>query len=281
MNERKDLQERTIDSFGEEWRHFDQTALSTAELRDNFLQYFNIFPNGALHANARGADLGCGSGRWARFVAPRVRSLLCVDASLAALSVARSNLADQSNCHFFNADVCDLPLADSSMDFAYCLGVLHHLDDTQKGLDGISRILKPGAPFLLYVYYRLDNRPMWYRMIWKASDILRRGISSMSFKKKLITTDILAFLVYLPLARMAGLLERLGLDVSHIPLSAFRHNSFYVMRNNCFDRFATPIEKRFTRDEIMDMLTSAGFERIGFSDDAPYWVALAFKPSAR
>lgn len=281
MNDRQDLQERTIDSFGEEWRHFDQTALSIDELRSNFLQYFNILPDSAMHANARGVDLGCGSGRWAAFVAPQVRDLLCLDASLEALGVARSNLADQTNCHFFNADVCDLPLADTSMDFAYCLGVLHHLDNTQAGLEGISRILKPGAPFLLYVYYRFDNRPTWYRMIWKASDVLRRAVSSMSFRKKLITTDVLAFLIYLPLARMAALLEKMGMDVSHIPLGAFRHNSFYVMRNNCFDRFATPIEKRFTRDEIMNMLTSAGFERIRFSDDAPFWVALAFKPTAR
>ncbi len=105
MNDKRDLQERTIDSFGEEWWHFDQGALSIDELRDSFLQYFNIFPDSAMQLNARGVDRGCGSGWWARFVAPQVQDLLCVDACLAALSVARSNFADQSDCHFFNADV--------------------------------------------------------------------------------------------------------------------------------------------------------------------------------
>ncbi|MDJ0950109.1 MAG: methyltransferase domain-containing protein [Alphaproteobacteria bacterium] len=277
MNDQQNLQDRTITSFGEEWRYFDQTALSLDELRQNFLQYFKILPDEHLHANARGADLGCGSGRWARFVAPRVRDLVCLDASLGALDVAKRSLSEQGNCHFCNADVCDLPLADRSMDFAYCLGVLHHVDDTQAGLRDIARILKPGAPFLLYVYYRLEGRPMWYRGIWRASDVLRRAISSMSFRKKLIVTDSLAVLVYLPLARLAGLLEKLNVNVSHIPLSAFRHSSFYVMRNNSFDRFATPIEKRFSRNEIAAMLASAGFERIRFSESPPYWVALGYK----
>jgi 2-polyprenyl-3-methyl-5-hydroxy-6-metoxy-1,4-benzoquinol methylase len=59
------------------------------------------------------------------------------------------------------------------MDFGYSLGVLHHVPDTNQGIRDCVSMLKPGAPFLLYLYYALDNRSLAYRFLWKTSDILR------------------------------------------------------------------------------------------------------------
>ena len=42
------------------------------------------------------ADLGCGTGRWAKLVAPKVGKLHCIDPS-SALDVARSNLSQFNN----------------------------------------------------------------------------------------------------------------------------------------------------------------------------------------
>ena len=68
-----------------------------------------------------------------------------------------------SNCEFHCASVDAIPLPDDSADFGYSLGVLHHVPDTQKGILECVRKLKPGAPFLLYLYYAFDNRPWWFR----------------------------------------------------------------------------------------------------------------------
>ena len=86
-----------------------------------------------------GFDAGCGSGRWAALVAPRVGHLHCVDASSDALSVARRKLAGLSNVSFHDAPVDAMPLPDSSMDFGYSLGVLHHIPDTPAGLAPVWR----------------------------------------------------------------------------------------------------------------------------------------------
>src|SRR4051812_5608673 len=80
--------------FGDEWSRFDQTALAREEKERIFADYFHVFPQEVLHANAVGADFGCGTGRWAAFVAPRVREFYCIDASPDALNVARRTLAD-------------------------------------------------------------------------------------------------------------------------------------------------------------------------------------------
>ena len=49
------------------------------------------------------------------------------------------------------------------------------------------------------------------------------------------------------------------------------------MATDSLDRFGTKLEKRYTKDEIENILSKAGFVDIKFSDDTPYWVAIAWK----
>lgn len=269
----------TVKSFGDEWSHFDQSALSNDERQRVFDRYFSVFPWARLPTNVEGFDMGCGSGRWAKLVAPRVGRLNCIDASADALDVARRNLVANTNVRFIHASVDAVPLATASQDFGYSLGVLHHIPDTGAALKSCTGLLKPGAPFLLYLYYRFDNRPTWFRMVWRASDCIRAVISRLPRGAKSVVTDAIALLVYWPLARMAGLLGRLGLPNRHIPLRFYSDKSFYTMRTDSRDRFGTPLEQRFTRAEIKAMMENAGLDNIQFSDDEPYWCAVGTKAS--
>jgi SAM-dependent methyltransferase len=270
----------TVAGFGAEWQRFDRGAGSEEELRGLFERYFAIFPWTALPPQAQGFDAGCGSGRWAKLVAPRVGTLHCFDASVEALSVARRTLSAFRNCRLEAADLAALPLQDASMDFGYSLGVLHHVPDTQGGLAACARKLKPGAPFLVCLYYALDNRPAWFRALWRASELGRRLISAMPFFLRARTTEAIAALVYWPLARAARLAEAAGAAVEGWPLAQYRRQSFYVMRNDALDRFGTRLEQRFTRREIQAMLERAGLERIAFSEGWPYWCAVGYKAEA-
>lgn len=266
---------KVVEGFGDEWSRFDQSALSSGELAELFDNYFNIFPWEKLPEAAVGFDLGCGSGRWAKLVAPRVGRLHLVDPS-DAIKIAEKNLADASNCVFHKATVENIPLEDDSCDFGYSLGVLHHIPDTEAGIRGCVSKLKPGAPFLLYLYYRFDNRPAWFRAIWKLSDLFRRFISVMPNPVRFVISQIIAGVVYFPLARISLLLSKAGFDVSSFPLSQYKQNSFYTMRTDALDRFGTRLEKRFTRKEIADMMTRSGLDGIVFSETS-FWTALGFK----
>ena len=170
-----------------------------------------------------------------------------------------------------------MPLADASLDFAYCLGVLHHLPDTVAGLRSCVRKLKPGAPLLVYVYYALDNRPWWYRAIWKGADSVRAAICRVPLTLRHRITDLIAAAVYWPLARAAALATRLHLPAGNIPLAVYRDRSFYVMRTDALDRFGTRLEKRFTRGELEGMMRSAGLTDITFSERMPHWVAVGYR----
>jgi hypothetical protein len=163
------------------------------------------------------------------------------------------------------------------MDFGYSLGVLHHVPDTAAGLRACVTRLKPGAPFVLYLYYAFDNRPAWFRAIWRVSDAFRQGISRMPMPLRYAFSQGIAATVYWPLARTAAVAERLGADVAAFPLSFYRDRSFYTMRTDALDRFGTRLEQRFTQAEMRSLMEAAGLERIRFSDRAPFWCAIGHK----
>ena len=122
-NDSLNLDSRVIKGFGHEWSRFTNEALSEAELREMFDRYTEIFPWEDLPADAEGFDAGCGSGRWARFFAPRVGLLHCVDASEAALDVARETLSGHANVEFRHEDLSSMGLADGTCDFESALAV--------------------------------------------------------------------------------------------------------------------------------------------------------------
>ena len=271
------IDKKVVKDFGIEWDRFQQSELSLDELKKAWNPYFGIFPMDELHENSIGFDMGCGSGRWAQFIANRVGTLNCIDPSSQALEVAKKNLSEFSNINFINASVGDDILEEETQDFGYCLGVLHHVPDTLAGIKSCAMILKQNAPFLIYLYYDFENRSFVFKWIWKLSDLLRRVISQLPSKVKVIMAAIIALLVYFPLARFSLVLEKLGINVRGIPLSYYRDRHYYFMRTDALDRFGTRLEKRFSRQDINSMLTEAGFKDIKFSDNRPFWVCLARK----
>jgi SAM-dependent methyltransferase len=270
------LDKKTVDSFGDEWSRFDQSGMTESEAYKAFSEYFSVFPWDALPTNSEGFDMGCGSGRWARFVASRVGRLNCIDPST-AIKVARRRLSAYDNVTFNQASVDAPGLSPSSQDFGYSLGVLHHVPDTAAAIRSCAALLKPGAPLLLYLYYSFDNRPSWFRVLWKMSDFGRSLIHRLPPTMKHLATDIIAALVYFPLARLSGVLERLHFSVHGIPLSFYRDHTFYTMRTDARDRFGTPLEQRFNRTQIESMMLSAGLTDVKFSESAPYWCVVGLK----
>lgn len=271
------IEKKITEDFGNEWKSFNQSSLEEDELLELFNNYFHIFPFNLINKKSIGFDMGCGSGRWAKLIAPKVKLLNCIDPSRMALNEAKNNLIEINNCKFFNCSVINNVLEDNSQDFGYCLGVLHHIIDTKKGLKNCTKKLKKDAPFLLYLYYKFDNRPLWFKIIWGTSDFLRRIISKLPFKFKIFITNLIALLIYWPLARGAYFIEKIGYDISNFPISSYKDVSFYTMKTDSLDRFGTKLEKRFTKIEILEMMKEADLTNIRFSDQSPFWVAVGKK----
>ncbi len=276
LESKSNTDSKTISSFGDEWHRFDQSDLSESESRKIFQDYFDIFPWSSLPTNAEGFDMGCGSGRWARLVLPRVGRLNCIDPSN-SIEIAQRNLSNFKNVYFYKNSVGEKCLPLSSQDFGYSLGVLHHVPDTEGAIRSCVDLLKPGAPLLLYLYYKFDNRPLYYRIIWRISDLFRRLIYRLPSNIKHIVTDVIAATIYYPLARLSYVLDKFDINVAGVPLSYYRNHSFYTMRTDSRDRFGTPLEKRFTKLQIEEMMKRSGLDKIHFSNNSPFWCVIGVK----
>jgi ubiquinone/menaquinone biosynthesis C-methylase UbiE len=273
---KKNIDQETVEGFGDEWGRFDQSELTSDELTKRFNEYFSIFPWDKLPKKAIGFDLGCGSGRWAKLVAPKVKTLYCIDPS-SAITAAKKNLSNFTNCVFYKVDSDFLPMKDNSMDFGYSLGVLHHIPEPLKAMQRCVEKIKPGGIFLVYLYYSFENKPKWFRLIWELSNVVRLFVSKTPNSIRYILSQFIAIGVYYPLTRIILILEYFNFKVDNFPLSYYRNYSFYSMRTDALDRFGTRLEHRFSKNEVKDMMKEAGLENIKFSNSEPYWCAMGFK----
>jgi hypothetical protein len=60
-------------------------------------------------------------------------------------------------------------------------------------------------------------------------------------------------------------------------LADYANKPFYIIRNDALDRFGTPLEQRFSREGIHQMLPDAVLMPILFSEKAPFWHAFGHK----
>ena len=97
----KNCDNETVEDFGREWKTFSQKK-HISELKKIYNNYFKIFPFERISKNSFGFDAGCGSGRWAQFMAPNVKELHCIEPSKEAINVAKNNLKKIKNFKFIN-----------------------------------------------------------------------------------------------------------------------------------------------------------------------------------
>ena len=133
MNKNKN--ESLIKFFGKRWQKFDQEPINT-ELKKIFEIYFKNFPFNKINKNSAGIDIGSGTGRWAQFILPKVKKLYCLEPSEEAINISKNKLSKYNNCIHLNQSAENLDeISDHSLDFAYSLGVLHHIPDTDKAIN--------------------------------------------------------------------------------------------------------------------------------------------------
>lgn len=272
----KDLNvdKKTVASFGEEWNEF--SSFDDSEIQHIGNEYFDIVTDKHISNQSVVLDVGCGTGRWSRYISERVHFVEAIDPSSAIFNAVDFN-ANVTNIRFSQAGVDCIPFEDESFDLVFSLGVLHHIPDTQAAMQSCVQKVKKGGYFLVYLYYSLDNRGGAYKFLFKCSNLLRGSISKMSFSGKKVVCNFIAYTTYWPLARLGLLFKKMFPTASFykkIPLFYYHDKSIHIMKNDSLDRFGTPLEQRFSKAEITAMMQVCGLDEIEFSNQAPYWHAI-------
>ncbi len=272
----ENLDQGVIDGFGHEWAAFDYAETETAEALDaQFMAYCTpIDLNQFNPSTSIAADFGAGSGRWSSRLAPYFSLVYALEPSDGASTVLKKKFTDDSKIVVLQETVGANSIPSQSLDLAMSLGVLHHIPDTGLAIKDVARTIKPGGHFLCYLYYDLENKPMYYKVIFQGVNLVRKVISGLPQPLKRLSATIIAALIYWPLARISKLLKKLGRDTSNLPLHHYANMPFVMLANDALDRFGTSLEQRFSKAEITEMLRVAGFDltTLKFSDTEPFWI---------
>ena len=279
----ENLDQGVIDGFGHEWAAFDYAETETAEALDaQFAAYCAPLDLNQFNpATSVAGDFGAGSGRWSSRLVPYFSLVYALEPSDGASKVLESKFADNSKIVVLQETVGANSIPATSLDLAMSLGVLHHIPDTALAIKDVSRSIKPGGVFLCYLYYNLENKPTYYKLIFKGVNVVRRVISASPQPVRRLSATVIAALVYWPLARLSKVLSKFGINTSNLPLHHYADMPFVMLANDALDRFGTSLEQRFSKAEITEMLCAADFNltTLKFSEVEPFWTFTVNKKS--
>jgi SAM-dependent methyltransferase len=250
---------RTASAFGYEWTHYTEL---TDQYRQEFLEWIDpVEPE--FFRDKVILDAGCGKGRHAELSARfGARQVMAVDLS-DAVEAAYANTRQLPNVHVIQADIYALPFL-RPFDYAYSIGVLHHLPDPAKGFASVSSHLKPGGRVSGWVYGAEGNGwiarfidPLRIHFTSRAPKWITRAVS-MLFALPLYAA---LKLVYAPVHRRgwAGLRKRLFYSDY---LCAISNYSFAENYWNVFDHLVAPTAFYLRRDEVEEWFRNGAFNNV-------------------
>ncbi len=142
----------TAAGFGWQWQHFTQEDSRYAE---QFLGWIApVTPE--FFRDKVVLEGGCGKGRHTQLAARwGAREVIGVDLS-AAVETAYMATRELGNAHIIQADIFNLPLS-RSFDYAFSVGVLHHLPDPRGGFLSLASKVKKGGHISAWIYGAENN----------------------------------------------------------------------------------------------------------------------------
>lgn len=142
----------TAAGFGWQWQHFTHEDERYAE---QFLGWIApVTPD--FFRDKVVLEGGCGKGRHTQLAARWGASeVIGIDLS-AAVETAFAATRSLDNAHIIQADIYHLPLA-RKFDYAFSVGVLHHLPDPRGGFLSLASRVKPGGQLSAWIYGAENN----------------------------------------------------------------------------------------------------------------------------
>jgi SAM-dependent methyltransferase len=194
----KDKQE-TAENFGWQWTHFTQEDNLYS---DQFLGWLQpVTPD--FFKDKVVLEGGCGKGRHTQLAAQwGARDVIGIDLSVAVDS-AYAATRQLPNAHIVQTDIYNLPFA-QAFDYAFSVGVLHHLPDPKGGFESLAAKVKAGGHLSAWVYGKENNE--WITR-W-VNPVREKLTSKMNQRALLQLSKIPAATVYLATKLVYGPLNR-------------------------------------------------------------------------
>jgi SAM-dependent methyltransferase len=263
LDGRARVQRATQEAFGYEWTWaHDYQA-------DNFADWL---PDGleaeSLFADKLGLEVGCGAGRHAYAASALAQEHIAVDLSSAVDSAFR-RLRGRPNCHVVQADAFGLPFREQSFDYVYCLGVLQHMHDPERGFAHLARYPREGGTLLVNVYQA--SRPITISLLAAARAVTTRLPNPVVRALSLAAGMVDYGLFIGPWKQISRTPLRRHLEPFVFErVREYARHDFHTCVIDWFDRLACPVKKHYTREQLSEMYLRARYDAVTVT---PYWKA--------
>ena len=167
-----------------------------------------------------------------------------------AVETARRRIDETDRCLIVQADLYRAPFPPASFDFAYSVGVLHHLPNPEAGFQALTRLVRPGGLVWCWVY-GFEGMRWWYRVShlrWLRPLTTRLPLWGQEVATALVTAA-LEVALWTP-TRLLGRLPGGRTWAQRIPLSHSCRFSFRGKMASVFDRLNPPLTHFHTRSEL-------------------------------
>lgn len=236
----------TATNFGWQWQHFTQDDDRYAEQLLGWIA--PVTPE--FFRDKIVLEGGCGKGRHTRLAAHwGAREVIGIDLS-AAVDTAFAATRSLTNVHIVQADIYHLPLA-RKFDYAFSVGVLHHLPNPREGFLSLAAKVKPGGHVSAWIYGAENNE--W---ITRWVNPVREKVTSRIDQRALLQLSKLpAACLYLATKLVYGPLNRNGASLArHLfyndylnSLSTFGWREQHTI---VFDHLVAPTAFYISREEF-------------------------------
>jgi SAM-dependent methyltransferase len=253
----------TVSAFGWEWLEFNQLHEDWNSYQGQFLDW--VAPlDAAFFQEKVVLDAGCGMGRFSAAAARLgARKVIGIDLSNSVES-AREFTRSLPNVAIVKADIYKLPFR-NDFDFAFSIGVVHHLPDPAAGLMAISRHLKPDGNLFVWVYGYENNG--WIRTLVNpvrkrlTSKLPHSALYRLSLAVTALAQPCLRLLYAAPEQSFRGRILPYYSYMHWLAHYGFRHNHHVI-----FDHLVAPTAFYVRKDEL-----KAWFAQTGFTDVTISW----------
>jgi SAM-dependent methyltransferase len=211
---------------------------------------------GAPAFTGRVLDAGCGEGIDLASVSfgGSVTGAVGVELSHGGIAATSARIEGLPKASLIQGNVLSLPFAGGVFDGAYSYGVVHHTIDPEGAVREIARVLKPGAALLVYVYEDFSGRPILWRVALRAVNAFRGFVSSMSPANIRRFCAVIAPLVYATCTWPSKHFR----FARRFPYPASQNPTLASLVPDLYDRFAAPIEQRYSEQGARRLAEQAG-----------------------
>lgn len=249
----KDHTRATAERFGFGWTAAGLAAPVTAPVEYHL--HLMQTALGAPPFQGRVLDAGCGEGIDLASVALGGGcTAVGVELSDGGLRASAARTTGLPRAHLVQGSLLALPFRDACFDGAYSYGVVHHTTDPELAMREIARTVKPGASVLVYVYEDFSTRPWAWRVALRIVNAVRGPISRMSPRGIRRFCTLMAPVVYL----CCTLPSKRFRWAARFPYPATQNPTLRSLIPDLYDRFAAPIETRYSEQGARALVEQAG-----------------------